>query len=183
MWRLFREILVGLGYLHKQGIIHRDLKPENILLDSKDHIKICDFGLATTTSLVLQQRPRAYWHNSSSTLCSSQTGEVGTSFYNAPELVRPAAKSIYWQKADIYSFGVIFFEMCHPPFTTAMERSKVLDALRKEEIHLPAGFYNAKYARQSHVRHMFIIICNFKCIKNKLAFILIVLDHQTNAKS
>lgn len=51
VWRLFREIAEGLAHIHKQGMIHRDLKPVNIFLDSKDHVKIGDFGLATTNIL------------------------------------------------------------------------------------------------------------------------------------
>jgi translation initiation factor 2-alpha kinase 4 len=48
IWRLFREIVEGLAHIHQQGMIHRDLKPVNIFLDSNDHVKIGDFGLATT---------------------------------------------------------------------------------------------------------------------------------------
>ena len=51
MWRLFREIVEGLAHIHQQGMIHRDLKPVNIFLDSNDHVKIGDFGLATTNIL------------------------------------------------------------------------------------------------------------------------------------
>lgn len=68
MWRLFREIVegkkswnswiffifqisLGLAHIHQQGMIHRDLKPVNIFLDSNDHVKIGDFGLATTNFL------------------------------------------------------------------------------------------------------------------------------------
>ena len=47
VWRMFREILEGLVHIHTQGMIHRDLKPVNIFIDSHDHIKIGDFGLAT----------------------------------------------------------------------------------------------------------------------------------------
>lgn len=50
-WRLFREIVEGLAHIHQQGMIHRDLKPVNIFLDSNDHVKIGDFGLATTNIL------------------------------------------------------------------------------------------------------------------------------------
>ena len=48
VWRLFREIVEGLSHIHQQGMIHRDLKPVNIFLDSRDQVKIGDFGLATT---------------------------------------------------------------------------------------------------------------------------------------
>ncbi|KPI92054.1 Eukaryotic translation initiation factor 2-alpha kinase 4 [Papilio xuthus] len=50
-WRLFREVLEGLAHVHARGMIHRDLKPANIFLDSDDHVKIGDFGLATNISL------------------------------------------------------------------------------------------------------------------------------------
>ena len=47
VWRMFREIVEGLVHIHTQGMIHRDLKPVNIFIDSHDHVKIGDFGLAT----------------------------------------------------------------------------------------------------------------------------------------
>jgi translation initiation factor 2-alpha kinase 4 len=50
VWRLFREMVEGLAHIHQQGMIHRDLKPVNIFLDSNDHVKIGDFGLATTNT-------------------------------------------------------------------------------------------------------------------------------------
>ena len=55
-WKLFREIVEGLAHIHQQGMIHRDLKPVNIFLDSKDNVKIGDFGLATTSVLALQHQ-------------------------------------------------------------------------------------------------------------------------------
>lgn len=55
VWRLFREIVEGLAHIHQQGMIHRDLKPVNIFLDSNDHVKIGDFGLATTNIISRQQ--------------------------------------------------------------------------------------------------------------------------------
>ena len=44
------------------------------------------------------------------------------------------------QKVDIYSLGVMFFEMCYPPLPTGMERVKVLTALREPSIALPEDF-------------------------------------------
>ena len=48
------------------------------------------------------------------------------------------------QKVDIYSVGIIFFEMCHPPATTAMERHKMLVEIRKKEINFPPSFDKEK---------------------------------------
>lgn len=48
-----------------------------------------------------------------------------------------AAKATYNEKVDIYSLGIIFFEMCHPPLSTGMERVKILNAIRQPEIVLP----------------------------------------------
>lgn len=59
------------------------------------------------------------------------TGKVGTALYVAPELGnRPGVRVKYSQKVDLYSLGIIFFEMCYKPLTTSMERVKVLGNLR-----------------------------------------------------
>lgn len=119
------------------------MKPENILLDSSGRAKIGDFGLATTMSLVLQQRPKAYHHGSNSVLHSSQTEEAGTHFYKAPELAKGPAKSVYSVNSDIYSFGIVFFEMSYP-LKTGMERDLVLSKLRSETIQTPEDLSLAK---------------------------------------
>ncbi|XP_076064689.1 eukaryotic translation initiation factor 2 alpha kinase Gcn2 [Oratosquilla oratoria] len=142
MWRLFREMVNGLDYIHSQSLIHRDLKPGNIFLDSQDHVKIGDFGLATaamkskTTGLDSFVELDCVDSKDTSTL----TGQVGTTFYIAPEVTKSIGKVNYNRKVDIYSLGVIFFEMLYPPLKTAMERVKILSNLRKPEIQLPPDF-------------------------------------------
>lgn len=54
------------------------------------------------------------------------------------------------QKVDIYSLGLIFFEMCQPPAGTVMERQKLLSNIKKREIIFPTSFDVEK--RQKQVR-------------------------------
>jgi serine/threonine protein kinase len=86
------EIASALDYLQKQGVIHRDLKSSNILLDLSDHTYLADFGLARFIS--------------TSTL-AFHTGH-GTPPYASPEQV--SSKEIT-SKSDIFSFGILLFEM------------------------------------------------------------------------
>ncbi|RLN51621.1 hypothetical protein BBJ29_009462, partial [Phytophthora kernoviae] len=65
------------------------------------------------------------------------TAGVGTAFYRAPEQEREGQR--YNQKADLFSLGIMFFEMWSPPFTTLMERAQALTGLR-ERHELPMNF-------------------------------------------
>ncbi|XP_026743008.1 eIF-2-alpha kinase GCN2 [Trichoplusia ni] len=145
-WRLFREIVEGLAHVHQRGMIHRDLKPVNIFLDSNDHVKIGDFGLATKafTALPIDEKMKQ------EDVGGSLTGQIGTALYVAPELLQSSTKIIYNQKVDIYSLGIILFEMFHPPLDTGMERMLVLTNLRSKEIIMPKGF-EEENEKQTHV--------------------------------
>lgn len=150
----FYEIAQGLTYLHYNEIIHRDLNPKNILLDFHGRIKIADFGLATTTELVFKQKEKTAAIISSSKESGSRTGCVGTSYYVAPELMDEAAsKSIYGTKSDIYSLGMIYFEMKHPPFCTGHERDKVMNEARSNKF--PDFMQNSNITELTHVCIMF----------------------------
>jgi len=96
------QIADALDSSHEHGIIHRDLKPENIFLvargGSKDFVKVLDFGLAklTDTEEKVSHKTRA--------------GSVmGTPYYMAPEQCE--GKTEIDHRADIYSLGVLLFEM------------------------------------------------------------------------
>ena len=92
------QVCEALQFAHDEGIVHRDIKPENILLDKKGRVKIADFGLAK----LLAKAPMDF------TLTQPQQ-VMGTPAYMAPEqLEHPAEVD---QRADIYSLGVVFYEM------------------------------------------------------------------------
>ncbi len=91
-------ICEALQYAHQQGLVHRDIKPENILMDTQGRVKIADFGIAK----LLGAEGRV----------ESLTGDqqvVGTPHYMAPEQVEKPG--IVDHRADIYSLGVVFYEM------------------------------------------------------------------------
>jgi len=92
---IFTQLTDALGYAHGQGIVHRDLKPANVLVDSTGHVFLTDFGIA---KLLESASPRL-----------TQTDAImGTPAYISPE--QAAARSID-QRSDIYSLGVILYEM------------------------------------------------------------------------
>ena len=153
-WKLFREIVEGLSHIHQQGMIHRDLKCENIFLDSRDHVKIGDFGLATTSVLALQNQHADLNQTLKpppTTYSDSHTGLVGTALYVAPELTGKASKSVYNQKVDLYSLGIIFFEMIMPPLRTGMERIQTILNLRQPDIVLPTSLDDKDYKNEMQV--------------------------------
>ena len=158
IWRLFHQILEGLHYIHGQKIIHRDLKPENIFLDSSGDIKIGDFGLAKSPVVPLDITNEAM--NILTTVTEEmnikdlemmdhleKTKKFGTFFYRSPELDSDA-KHLYNHKVDIYSLGVIFFELWYP-FKHRHERIRLLTQLRYGE-KLPKKFEEL-HARQSKI--------------------------------
>lgn len=96
--RLAGQVCDALQYAHEEGIIHRDVKPENILLDRKGRVKVADFGLA-------KLMPGAA---AAAALTGSEQA-LGTLHYMAPEQLRRPLEVD--QRADIYSLGVLLYEM------------------------------------------------------------------------
>ncbi len=92
------KICEALQYAHEEGVVHRDIKPENILVGNRDQIKIADFGLAKMLGT----------RQSSFTLTGTQQ-VLGTRNYMAPEQIEKP--STVDHRADIYSLGVVFYEL------------------------------------------------------------------------
>jgi serine/threonine protein kinase/Tol biopolymer transport system component len=97
------QIAEALEVAHERGIVHRDLKPANIKIKSDGTVKVLDFGLATTSQ-------EAILANAESTpAVTTYAGVVaGTPAYMSPE---QASGRLVDKRADIWSFGVIFWEM------------------------------------------------------------------------
>ena len=124
---IIREIISGVQYLHDKGIIHRDLKPENILINlDKNHkiidLKIADFGL----------------------IIDRDNEDIST--LDGTPLYMPSNDNKITEKYDIFSIGIIMFELVND-FTTEMERILTIKTLRENE-HLdnPNKYYQNIYA-------------------------------------
>lgn len=93
--RIMRRVADALDYAHRQGVLHRDIKPSNIMLDLNRVPYLADFGLARIVQA------------GESTL--SQDMVLGTPHYISPE--QALGRSDVSSKADLYSFGVLLYEL------------------------------------------------------------------------
>lgn len=109
------ELLTALDCLHKLGYVHRDVKPENLVLTVEGHLKLLDFGVCKW----LPPEVRAPTERFRSGRSHERTYScVGTAAYTAPEVFasrgrKDAGGPGYDFTADLWSCGVIAFEMIH----------------------------------------------------------------------
>lgn len=107
-----REVLVGLSHLHKVPVIHRDLKAANILITETGKVMICDFGVSALLT----------------TSTSKRNTLTGTPYWMAPEVIQSV--SAYDTKADIWSLGIMVYEMIKgsPPHSN-LDRFQVMELI------------------------------------------------------
>lgn len=129
---IFKQIMDAVKYVHSKGMMHRDLKPSNIFFSKEDNVKVGDFGMVTSLEYDLLGNEQQQQHR------KQHTGDLGSHFYRSPELKLKQGGE-YDQKVDVYSLGVIFFEL-HCLFDTNMERAKVLEDVNHDKF--PKNFEN-----------------------------------------
>ena len=88
------QICRALEHAHQKHVVHRDIKPQNIVLTESGKIKVADFGIARAAN--------------NSTMINSGTQAVGSAHYLSPEQARGGYTD---QRSDIYSLGVVMYEM------------------------------------------------------------------------
>ncbi|MBN2031325.1 serine/threonine-protein kinase [bacterium] len=119
------QIAEALEAAHEQSIIHRDIKSENIMINTKNQIKVMDFGLAKLKGALK---------------LTKTSSTVGTLAYSSPEQIQGQEVDA---RSDIFSFGVVLYEMItgHLPFRGEYESAMVYSILNEEpepiQKHLP----------------------------------------------
>ncbi|NNV05066.1 Stk1 family PASTA domain-containing Ser/Thr kinase [Geobacillus sp. C56-T2] len=110
------QLTSAIAHAHENGIIHRDIKPQNILLNEHGRVKVTDFGIAVAMS---------------GTTITQTNSVLGSVHYLSPEQARGG---IATEKSDIYSLGVVMFELLtgRLPFSGESAVSIVLKHLQAE---------------------------------------------------
>ncbi|MBX3292252.1 MAG: serine/threonine protein kinase [Acidobacteria bacterium] len=109
--QLFVQVLDAVSYAHRRLVVHRDLKPSNILVTDEGTVKLLDFGIAKALDIE----------------GGTQTSAPLTPEYAAPEQI---ARTPVSTATDIYSLGILLFEMLTELPPAAVYRAKGLDVYR-----------------------------------------------------
>lgn len=118
----FRDLILGIEYLHAQGVVHRDIKPDNCLLTADDELKIVDFGV----SEIFEKQSEMKTAKS-----------AGSPAFLPPELCVSKHGDISGKAVDIWSMGVTLY--CLYFGKIPFERSGVLDlyeSIKNDELEM-----------------------------------------------
>lgn len=124
-WFIFRQVILGVEYLHYQKIIHGDLKPENLLLAEEDVIKVADLGVCNE-----------FLGDDSSI---DQRTATGTPAFRAPETL--SGQKLYFdgKSADIWSLGVTLYAFVFGDVPFRSQAIPVLyEQIKNEDVYFPA---------------------------------------------
>ncbi|MFB1049619.1 Stk1 family PASTA domain-containing Ser/Thr kinase [Paraliobacillus sp. JSM ZJ581] len=116
---IMKQLTAAIEHAHENNIVHRDIKPQNILINDYGQAKITDFGIALALS---------------ATSLTQTNSVLGSVHYLSPEQARGGVAT---NKSDIYSLGIVFFEMLtgHIPFSG---QSAVSIALKHLQTNTPS---------------------------------------------
>jgi tRNA A-37 threonylcarbamoyl transferase component Bud32 len=136
------QLCAALEAAHQQGVVHRDIKPENILIDAKGRVKVADFGLAMVLGIGASRLTQTH-------------AVMGTPHYMAPEQVENPKTVDH--RADIYSMGVVFYEMLTGElplgaFPRPSEKAKVHHRLDEIVLRALAKEPERRYQKASELR-------------------------------
>ncbi len=123
---LIAQVCDAVYHAHQKGVIHRDLKPDNILVVDRGAPKVLDFGVARATDSDLR-----------ATAVQTEAGQIiGTVPYMSPEQVSGSSDDLD-TRSDIYSLGVVLFELLADRLPYEIEESSIGEAIRTIESDAP----------------------------------------------
>ncbi|KAL6952151.1 calcium,calmodulin-dependent protein kinase [Sarracenia purpurea var. burkii] len=123
---VFQQLISAIAHCHRVGVAHRDIKPDNILFDSRNKLRLADFGSAELFGCSERQTMR---------------GVVGTPYYVAPEILSGRE---YSEKVDVWSAGVILYIMLAgvPPFY-GESAAETFEAVMRGNLRFPTKIFRS----------------------------------------